>query len=125
LPVKKNSYRRRGETATIAGWGPRGEPPFSHRNGVWRVALGAHPKLGALVGALLELRFLPRHIYLAMGAQVGALLELLFACMTSVPKFANCFNKEVDVFCKLLLALGRSLETKAVTLSNSFHSIQS
>jgi hypothetical protein len=89
LPVKKNPYRRRGETAATARWGPRGEPPFSHRNGVWRVALGAHPKLGALVGALLELRFLPRHIYLAMGGQVGALLELLFACMTSVPKFSN------------------------------------
>jgi hypothetical protein len=94
LPVKKNSYRRRGETATTAGWGLRGEPPFSHRNGVWRVALGAHSKLGALVGALLEMRFLPRHIYLAMGAQVGALLELLFACTTSVPKFAKFLKRK-------------------------------
>jgi hypothetical protein len=42
--------------------------PYSHRNGVWRVDLGAHPKLGALVGALLELRFWPGHPYLAMGA---------------------------------------------------------
>jgi hypothetical protein len=37
--------------------GAMGEPPFSSRNEVWRVDLGAHPKLGALVGALLELRF--------------------------------------------------------------------
>ena len=39
--------------------------------------LGTHPKLGALVGALLEVRFLLGHPYLAMGTQVGALLELL------------------------------------------------
>jgi hypothetical protein len=45
--------------------------PYSHMNGVWRVDLGAHPKLGALVGTLLELRFLSEHSYLVMGAQVG------------------------------------------------------
>jgi hypothetical protein len=37
--------------------GSRGEPPFSRRNGVWRVNLGAHPTLRALVGTLLELSF--------------------------------------------------------------------
>jgi len=39
------------------GWGPRGEAPFFYRNGIWRVDLGAHPKLWALIGALLELCF--------------------------------------------------------------------
>jgi hypothetical protein len=39
--------------------GGGGEPPFSPRNGVWRLDLGAHPKLGALLRALLELHFLP------------------------------------------------------------------
>lgn len=36
------------------GWGPRGETPFSHRNGM---DLGGHLKLEALVVALLELCF--------------------------------------------------------------------
>lgn len=48
--------------------GPRGEAPFFYRNGIWRVDLGAHLKLWALVGALLELYFLFRHAYLAIGA---------------------------------------------------------
>jgi hypothetical protein len=34
LPVKKNLYKRKGEMATTTRWGPRGEPPFSRRNGV-------------------------------------------------------------------------------------------
>jgi hypothetical protein len=42
------------KTVAIAEWGPS---PFSCKNGVWRVNFGAHPKLGALVGALLELCF--------------------------------------------------------------------
>ena len=69
-------------------WGPRGEPPSSHRNGVWRVDLGAHSKLGALVGALLELRFLPEHPFLAMRAQVETLLELLLdiVCIKCIEK---------------------------------------
>jgi len=57
-----------------AGWGLG---CWANRNGVCREDLGAHPKLGALVGALLEYCFLPGHPYLAIGAQVGALLELL------------------------------------------------
>lgn len=45
--------RGRKQTNGVRG----GEPPFSHGNGVWRMNLGAHSKLGALVGALLELCF--------------------------------------------------------------------
>jgi hypothetical protein len=37
------------KTAATAGWGPRGEPPFSHRKGVGSVGLNAHPKLGAQI----------------------------------------------------------------------------
>lgn len=47
---------RGGKTDATVGYGPRGEPSFP-RNGVWRVDLDAHPKLGALVGSLLELHF--------------------------------------------------------------------
>ena len=52
--------------------------------------LGAHPKLGALVGALLECCFLLGHPYLAIGAQVGALLELLSLKDSSHDLQANC-----------------------------------
>jgi hypothetical protein len=45
----------------------------SHRNGDWRVNLDAHPKLGALVGNLLELHFfLLGHPYLVIETQVGS-----------------------------------------------------
>jgi hypothetical protein len=66
--------------------GAMGEPPFSSRNEVWRVYLGAHPKLGALVGALLELRFFEWRPYSAMGAQVEALLKLLLKHMSQIPE---------------------------------------
>jgi len=56
---------------------------WANGNGVCREDLGAHPKLRALVGALLECYFLPEHPYLAIEAQVGTLLELLSGAIRS------------------------------------------
>ena len=69
--ILKNSYfwlspKTRVVTQMVDG-GQGVSPRSPHRNEVWRMVLGAHPKLEALVRPLLELRFLLGYPYLAIG----------------------------------------------------------
>ena len=69
-------HGRGGGVALHVLMGLKGEPPFSYGNRVWRVDLGAHLKLEALVRALLELSFFGWTSIFSYGAQVRTLLKL-------------------------------------------------
>jgi hypothetical protein len=57
MPRRRGSSVWTAEERVCIRWWLSSEPPFSHKNGIWRLDLGADPKLGAPVEVLLELHF--------------------------------------------------------------------